>query len=145
MDCEAGLRIVYTPTMPFRASFGEEFKRFIKLRGKVCDGCDNFTIDLVNGKTKEIVFHCRPYIKKCLIVRDTFQNGKWANTEKPFECKPMPFVEGKDFELVIRCEGDSFSVLSKGKAICSYKRYLKGTEIDLLEVFGDIKLYEVQL
>ncbi|XP_051742914.1 galectin-5-like [Ctenopharyngodon idella] len=90
-----------------------------------------------------IAFHYKPRFDENVVVRNTFENGKWGDVEE--RSGPMPFKRGQQFLVTILCSCDHYKVFVNGEETHTYKhRFTKLGEIDVLEVGGDLELTFVQ-
>uniref|UniRef100_A0AAU7BBE0 Galectin n=1 Tax=Dyscophus guineti TaxID=111069 RepID=A0AAU7BBE0_9NEOB len=139
-----GYRIIYDPTLPFKAFMGTTFDngRYLIACGRVSNGADRFKIDLMNGKTGNIAFHFNPRFNQGAIVRNTCIQNSWGTEE--LELESMPFGPGDNFEVEIRNEGPCFGVYSNGEKIINYNHRLSACEIDTLVIAGDVVMNSVQ-
>ncbi|KAK9977174.1 hypothetical protein ABG768_018995 [Culter alburnus] len=90
-----------------------------------------------------IAFHYNPRFDTNMVVRNTFEDGKWRDMEE--QSGPMPFKRGQPFLVTIFCSRDHYKVFVNGEETHTFNhRFTKLGEIDVLKVSGDMELTFVQ-
>ncbi|XP_044124868.1 galectin-4-like [Bufo gargarizans] len=135
---------VYNPVMPFQAVFQKHFGRDGKIiiMGNIAYGADNFNVNLLNSRTRNIHLHINPRFREGAIVRNTKTIGNWGPEER--QMSYMPFYPGQSFQLEIRNEGGAFGIYSSGTKLFNYVHRLPFNQIDMIEVGGNVNLTFVQ-
>ncbi|XDV32140.1 hypothetical protein PO909_003023 [Leuciscus waleckii] len=89
-----------------------------------------------------IAFHYKSLFEENVVVRNTFENGKWGAEER---CGAVPFKRDQLFQVTISCNKEQFTVFVNGQQAHTYKhRFAKLEDIDVFEFFGDIQLFFVK-
>ncbi|XP_053330184.1 galectin-4-like isoform X2 [Spea bombifrons] len=140
----AGPVSIHNPPMPFMAALQGTFmqNRSIIIVGFVSYGADKFGVDLLNSATRDIYLHINPRFREGALVRNTKDRGNWGPEER--HVSYMPFTQGQSFQMEIRNEGGCFGVYVGGAKVFTYVHRLPVTQIDRIEVGGDVTLSYVQ-
>ncbi|XP_059370154.1 galectin-9-like [Carassius carassius] len=89
-----------------------------------------------------IALHYNPRFDESVVVRNTNQMEQWGAEERFGD---LPFQKGQPFQVTISCEPYHYNVFVNGKQAHTYKhRYTNLTDIDILEICGDLQLTLVQ-
>ncbi|RXN16915.1 galectin-9-like isoform X3 [Labeo rohita] len=89
-----------------------------------------------------IAFHYNPRFDENVVVRNTYQDGKWGKEELS---EPMPFKGGELLMITIICGPHQYEVFVNGEKAHTYKhRFTDLKEIDVLDIRGDVQLTVVQ-
>ncbi|KAK9977222.1 hypothetical protein ABG768_019043 [Culter alburnus] len=90
-----------------------------------------------------IAFHYNPRFDENVVVRNTFEDGKWRDKDE--RSGPMPFKRGQPFLVTIFCSHDHYKVFVNGEETHTFNhRFTELGEIDVLKVSGDMELTFVQ-
>ncbi|XP_043551501.1 galectin-8-like isoform X2 [Chiloscyllium plagiosum] len=118
--------------------------RTITLQGKVNRNPDRFAINLCVSDSTDIPLHLAPRFKEKAFVRNSFLYQSWGEEERKIDdC--FPFNPEAYFEIIIYCSSDCFKIAVNGEHLLEYKhRFTDLSKIDMLEVDGNIQLFEVQ-
>nr|ADO27855.1 galectin-9c [Ictalurus furcatus] len=115
--------------------------RNISIQGVVNPHASRFEINLrhKNG----IAFHYNPRFGENLVVRNTQTVGQWGSEERSGE---MPFHRGQNFQIILSCNPQHYNVFVNGNQVHTYiHRFTNLSEIDVLEVSGDLSLIDVNV
>ncbi|XP_069577035.1 galectin-4-like isoform X14 [Brachyistius frenatus] len=132
---------VYNPPVPYSTKIpgGMSPKRTIIIRGMVPYAADQISINFMVGRSRDIAFHMNPRVKTRVVVRNSMIGGKWGREEQ--ELSMSPFKEGQYFDMSIRCGNQKFKVYVNGQHLLDFVHRLQSfSEIDTLEIMGDVKL-----
>ncbi|XP_037366276.1 galectin-8 isoform X2 [Talpa occidentalis] len=132
-------------TLPFAARLNTSMGpgRTVVIKGEVNTNAKGFNVDLVSGKSKDIALHLNPRLNSKAFVRNSFLQESWGEEEKNITC--FPFSPGMYFEMIIYCDVREFKVAINGVHSLEYKhRFKELSDIDTLEINGDIHLLEVR-
>ncbi|XP_026137648.1 galectin-9-like [Carassius auratus] len=89
-----------------------------------------------------IALHYNPRFDESVVVRNSNQMEQWGAEERFGD---LPFQKGQPFQVTISCEPHHYNVFVNGKQAHTYKhRYTNLTDIDILEICGDLQLTFVQ-
>ncbi|CAH2314666.1 Xgalectin-iva [Pelobates cultripes] len=135
---------IHNPMMPFQSALQGTFlqNRNIVLAGVVSYGADKFAVNLLNSRTRNIYLHINPRFREGALVRNTQDRGTWGPEERHMSY--MPFSPGQNFQMEIRNEGACFGVYVNGTKVFTYVHRLPVTQIDMMEVSGDVTLSYAQ-
>ncbi|KPP68874.1 Galectin-9-like [Scleropages formosus] len=135
----------YTPgpayVVPYKCVLpgGMYHGRSITVQGVVSLGADRFAINL--RFNHGIAFHFNPRFKEGTVVCNTQLKEKWGPEERS---SGPPFGIGQPFTVIITCDISSYRVSVNGIQMFTYQhRYTALSEIDILEVTGDVSLTNV--
>ncbi|KAM9326431.1 galectin-4-like [Gastrophryne carolinensis] len=131
------------PPVPFKANMKTGFntRRCVQICGNVPKGAKRFEINFLKGSTGARIFHMRIDVehgKTWKIARNTHDNNSWGNEES--DMKHMPLGQGEGFQLEIKNEGKFFSVSTFGAKLFNYNHRLQSSEIDRIEILGNVCL-----
>ncbi|XP_054884721.1 galectin-6-like isoform X2 [Poeciliopsis prolifica] len=131
---------LYNPPVPFAALIpgGMYPKRTIIVRGLVPCGAKRMGFNLVVSRTQDIAFHMNPRVKEGVVVRNARTGGRWGNEER--ELSGSPFVEGQYFDMSIRCGNQRFKAFVNGQHLFDFFHRTNFSEIDKLEIDGDVQI-----
>ncbi|XP_037100499.1 galectin-8-like isoform X1 [Syngnathus acus] len=116
----------------------------IAIRGHANQGAERFAVNLCVGDGDDRALHLNPRFKKKMIVLNSFLSGCWGKEEH--QADVFPFGPGLYFEIIIRCDVDSFRVAVNGVHQLDYKyRVQRLTSITRLQVTGDLSLMDARL
>ncbi|XP_019751803.1 galectin-8 [Hippocampus comes] len=116
----------------------------IVIRGQVNQGAERFTVNLRVGDGDDTALHINPRFKQKMIVLNSFLSGSWGAEERRVDT--FPFAPGSYFEMIIRCDPDSFRVAVNGVHQLDYKyRVQHLLTITQLQVTGDLSLMDARL
>lgn len=114
-------------------------KRTLIIRGMVPYGADRMSINFMVSRCRDIVFHMNPRVREGVVVRNSMLGGSWGQEER--ELSMCPFMEGQYFDMSIRCGNQRFKVFVNGQFLFDFfHRFQSFSEIDLLEIEGDIQI-----
>ncbi|XP_077366520.1 galectin-8-like [Festucalex cinctus] len=116
----------------------------VVIRGRADQAAERFAVNLRVGDGDDIALHLNPRFKQHAIVLNSFLSGSWGAEERRTDV--FPFGPGLYFEMIIRCEADSFRVAVNGVHQLDYKcrvRDLAG--VTRLHVTGDLTLMDARL
>ncbi|XP_007954423.1 galectin-8 [Orycteropus afer afer] len=132
-------------TLPFAARLNSSMgpERTVVIKGEVNTNAKGFNVDLVAGKSRDIALHLNPRLNVKAFVRNSFLRESWGEEERNITC--FPFSPGMYFEMIIYCDVKEFKVAINGVHSLEYKhRFKELSNIDTLEIDGDINLLEVR-
>ncbi|XP_037677628.1 galectin-8 isoform X1 [Choloepus didactylus] len=132
-------------TLPFVARLNSSMGpgRTVVIKGEVNTNAKGFNVDLIAGTSKDIALHLNPRLNIKAFVRNSFLQDSWGEEEKNITC--FPFSPGMYFEMIIYCDVKEFMVAVNGVHSLEYKhRFKRLSNIDTLEIDGDINLLEVR-
>ncbi|XP_036393396.1 galectin-4-like [Megalops cyprinoides] len=132
---------IYNPCVPYSNMIpgGMMLKRTIIIRGMVPYGANRFAINFMASGSRDIAFHFNPRIMEGLVVRNCYMGGSWGEEDR--ELNFNPFQEGQYFDISVRCGSERFKVFVNGQHVCDfYHRFQPFTQIDMLEIEGDVQL-----
>ncbi|XP_013880598.1 galectin-4 [Austrofundulus limnaeus] len=131
---------VYDPPLPYRNMIpgGMNPKRTIIIRGLVPYGAKSMGINFVVSRSQDIAFHINPRVKEGVVVRNNCSGGKWGSEER--EINMNPFQEGQYFDMSIRCGNQRFKVFVNGLHLFDFSHRTSFSDIDWLEVDGDVQI-----
>ncbi|XP_032739000.1 galectin-8 isoform X2 [Lontra canadensis] len=132
-------------TLPFTARLNSSMGpgRTVFIKGEVNKTAKGFNVNLVSGKSKDIALHLNPRLNIKAFVRNSFLHEAWGEEERNITC--FPFSPGMYFEMIIYCDAREFKVAVNGVHSLEYKhRFKELSDIDTLEIDGDIHLLEVR-
>ncbi|XP_014644445.1 PREDICTED: galectin-8 isoform X2 [Ceratotherium simum simum] len=132
-------------TLPFVARLNSSMGpgRTVVIKGEVNTNAKGFNIDLKSGKSKDIALHLNPRLNTKAFVRNSFLQESWGEEER--NITSFPFSPGMYFEMIIYCDVREFKVAVNGVHSLEYKhRFKELSNIDMLEIDGDIHLLEVR-
>ncbi|XP_051909606.1 galectin-8-like [Hippocampus zosterae] len=116
----------------------------IAIRGQVNQGAERFTVNLRVGDGDDTALHINPRFKHKTIVLNSFLSGSWGAEER--RADTFPFAPGAYFEMIIRCDADSFRVAVNGVHQLDYKyRVQHLLTITRLQVTGDLSLMDARM
>ncbi|XP_069577039.1 galectin-4-like isoform X18 [Brachyistius frenatus] len=144
-------------------------KRTIIIRGMVPYAADQISINFMVGRSRDIAFHMNPRVKTRVVVRNSMIGGKWGREEQELSMSPFKegqyfdvsksVTQSFDVILVdcdvssvltlhvcvsqmsIRCGNQKFKVYVNGQHLLDFVHRLQSfSEIDTLEIMGDVKL-----
>lgn len=117
--------------------------RTVVIKGEVNTNAKGFHVDLISGKSKDIALHLNPRLNAKAFVRNSFLQEAWGEEERNITC--FPFSPGMYFEMIIYCDVREFKVAINGVHSLEYKhRFRELSDIDMLEIDGDLHLLEVR-
>ncbi|XP_019602528.1 galectin-8 isoform X5 [Rhinolophus sinicus] len=132
-------------TLPFVARLNSPMGagRTVVVKGEVNRNAKGFNVDLLSGKSKDIALHLNPRLNAKAFVRNSFIQESWGEEERNITC--FPFSPGMYFEMIIYCDVKEFKVAINGVHSLEYRhRFKELTNIDTVEIDGDIHLLEVR-
>ncbi|MED6279951.1 hypothetical protein CHARACLAT_005955 [Characodon lateralis] len=113
-------------------------KRTIIIRGMIPHGANRMGFNLVVSRSRDIAFHMNPRVKEGAVVRNTRTDGKWGKEDR--ELSMNPFMEGQYFDMSIRCGNQRFKVFVNGQHLFDFSHRMSFSEIDKLEIEGDVQI-----
>ncbi|XP_017346983.1 galectin-9 isoform X2 [Ictalurus punctatus] len=115
--------------------------RNISIQGVVNAHASRFEINLRHRNG--IAFHYNPRFDENLVVRNTQTAWQWGSEERSGE---IPFHRGQNFQIIISCNPQHYNVFVNGNQVHTYiHRFTNLSEIDVLEVSGDLSLIDVNV
>uniref|UniRef100_A0A8D0L7S1 Galectin n=1 Tax=Sphenodon punctatus TaxID=8508 RepID=A0A8D0L7S1_SPHPU len=132
------------PAVPFQAAIPGHFSqpRKITIVGNVPSNSDRFNVNLKNTMTGNIMLHINPRLKEGVLVRNTLTNGSWGSEER--QIYSMPFSFGQAFQMEISSVKNCYRVLVNGLHVFDYTHRIPASQVDQLEITGDVTLSCVQ-
>ncbi|CAL8283953.1 unnamed protein product [Lota lota] len=108
----------------------------ITIVGEPIDGDGRFSVNFMKGS--DLVFHFNPRMPEQTIVRNSYLGGSWGTEE----CDGgFPFAPGRQFELKILVEVDSFKVAVDSTHVLEFQHRMGGLEeVTLVQISGDLQL-----
>uniref|UniRef100_A0A3P9PY19 Galectin n=1 Tax=Poecilia reticulata TaxID=8081 RepID=A0A3P9PY19_POERE len=110
-------------------------KRTVVIRGSVPHGAQS--------RTRDVAFHMNPRVKEGVVVRNARTGGQWGSEER--QLSASPFAEGQYFDVSIRCGSQRFEVFVNEQHLFDFFHRTNFSEIDKLEIDGDVQISYVQL
>ncbi|XP_016527158.1 galectin-4 isoform X8 [Poecilia formosa] len=131
---------VYNPPVPFSTWIpgGMLPKRTIIIRGSVPHGAQRMGFNLVVSRTRDVAFHMNPRVQEGVVVRNAQTGGQWGSEER--QLSGSPFAEGQYFDMSIRCGNQRFKVFVNGQHLFDFFHRTNFSEIDKLEIDGDVQI-----
>ncbi|KAJ8366843.1 hypothetical protein AAFF_G00338970 [Aldrovandia affinis] len=132
---------IYNPCVPYSVMIpgGMTWKKTIIIRGMVPYGANRIAINFLVSGRRDIAFHLSVRVGEGLVVRNGCLGGSWGAEER--ELNFNPFQEGQCFDISVRCGNRKFKVFVNGQHMCDFfHRFEPFTEIDMLEIEGDVQL-----
>ncbi|XP_026571217.1 galectin-4-like [Pseudonaja textilis] len=135
---------VCNPATPFNAILSGRFFPFckIKIMGSIPYSADRFHVNLKNLLLGNIALHVNPRFKEGALVRNSFINGAWGSEERNVAF--LPFCPGQAFQLEITYLENCYQVLVNGQLKFEYVHRIPPSQVDQLEIDGDVILSCVQ-
>ncbi|XP_029140743.1 galectin-4-like [Protobothrops mucrosquamatus] len=135
---------VYNPTTPFCAPLLGRFFPSCKIiiMGTIPYSADRFHVNLKNILMGNIALHVNPRFKEGALVRNSFINGCWGSEERNIAF--LPFCPGQSFQLEITYLQNCYEVMVNGQLKFEYYHRIPASQVDQLEIAGDVKLSCVQ-
>ncbi|XP_017346981.1 galectin-9 isoform X1 [Ictalurus punctatus] len=141
----------YGPSFATQANYSVPYKtningglwpgRNISIQGVVNAHASRFEINLRHRNG--IAFHYNPRFDENLVVRNTQTAWQWGSEERSGE---IPFHRGQNFQIIISCNPQHYNVFVNGNQVHTYiHRFTNLSEIDVLEVSGDLSLIDVNV
>lgn len=144
-------------TMPFYGRIPDEKKLInghaIRIEGRVLLMPQSFTVTLQRGHriwplpTISLLFSpsftriSRAKVGKAIITRSAYINGVWVNREvSNYHTNLGP---GKAFVIIIVCMKNRYDVYVNNKLLLGFKHQMNPAEIDMINIRGDVKLWNV--
>uniref|UniRef100_A0A3P9PY08 Galectin n=1 Tax=Poecilia reticulata TaxID=8081 RepID=A0A3P9PY08_POERE len=133
----ASLNLLPSQPVPFSARIpgGMLPKRTVVIRGSVPHGAQS--------RTRDVAFHMNPRVKEGVVVRNARTGGQWGSEER--QLSASPFAEGQYFDVSIRCGSQRFEVFVNEQHLFDFFHRTNFSEIDKLEIDGDVQISYVQL
>uniref|UniRef100_A0A3P9PY15 Galectin n=1 Tax=Poecilia reticulata TaxID=8081 RepID=A0A3P9PY15_POERE len=78
-----------------------------------------------------------------VVVRNARTGGQWGSEER--QLSASPFAEGQYFDVSIRCGSQRFEVFVNEQHLFDFFHRTNFSEIDKLEIDGDVQISYVQL
>uniref|UniRef100_A0A670ZY90 Galectin n=1 Tax=Pseudonaja textilis TaxID=8673 RepID=A0A670ZY90_PSETE len=101
-----------------------------------------FHVNLKNLLLGNIALHVNPRFKEGALVRNSFINGAWGSEERNVAF--LPFCPGQAFQLEITYLENCYQVLVNGQLKFEYVHRIPPSQVDQLEIDGDVILSCVQ-
>ncbi|XP_023223799.1 galectin-4-like isoform X1 [Centruroides sculpturatus] len=119
--------------------------KMIMISGSVNHGANRFHIDFSRGNTRhdcDIALHFNPRFEQRVVVRNSYENGRWQNEE--IEPYSLPFTVGKDFVILFLVEQNHFKIAVNGRHYTEFKHRLPYQTIDKLNIEGSVKISRIE-
>lgn len=100
-----------------------------------------FHINLLK-KNGDIALHLNPRFDEKVILRNSLINNEWGNEEREGK---IVLEKGIGFDLVVKNEEYAFQIFFNGERFASYAHRLEPTEINGLQIGGDVEITGIQL
>lgn len=141
------MEVIENPPMPYwgRIPGGLEVGKTIQISGYANHGAHKFNIDFARGNNREvseIALHFNPRFDQRVVVRNSYQNGRWENEERAPHT--FPFFAGKDFDVLFLVEATHFKVAVNGRHYIEFRHRLPIRTIDKLNIEGNIKIKRIE-
>ncbi|XP_058051949.1 galectin-9-like [Ahaetulla prasina] len=135
---------VCNPATPFNTALSGRFFPFSKITvmGSIPYSADRFHVNLKNILTGNIALHINPRFKQGVLVRNSFISGTWGSEERNIAY--LPFCPGQAFQLEITYLQNCYQVLLNGQLNFEYYHRIPPSQVDQLEIAGDVTLSCVQ-
>uniref|UniRef100_A0A8B9GUA3 Galectin n=1 Tax=Astyanax mexicanus TaxID=7994 RepID=A0A8B9GUA3_ASTMX len=91
-----------------------------------------FCINFVVGGSRDIAFHINPRIREGIVIRNSLIGGCWGDEER--DCDFNPFLEGHNNV------SKKFKVYANGQHLCTFYHRSPYSQINMLEVQGDVQV-----
>ncbi|XP_034024487.1 galectin-4-like isoform X2 [Thalassophryne amazonica] len=131
---------IYNPPIPYSNMIpgGMFVKRTIIIRGMVSYGAERFSVNFLVSESWNKALHINPRLRQGIVVRNSMIDGSWGQEER--ELMNNPFMEGQYFDMSIRCGNQRFKVFVNGQHLFDFFHRLPFTQIDMLEIDGDVQI-----
>ncbi|XP_061575868.1 galectin-4-like isoform X2 [Cololabis saira] len=131
---------VYSPPVPYSGMIqgGMSPKRTIIVRGVMPYGADRMTVNFKVSRSGDIALHMNPRVKERAVVRNSLTDGRWGTEER--QLSTNPFMEGLYFDMSVRCGNQRFKVFVNGQHLFDFVHRMSFSEIDTLEIRGDVQI-----
>uniref|UniRef100_A0A3B3XR22 Galectin n=1 Tax=Poecilia mexicana TaxID=48701 RepID=A0A3B3XR22_9TELE len=106
-------------------------KRTIIIRGSVPHGAQRMGFNLVVSRTRDVAFHMNPRVQEGVVVRNAQTGGQWGSEERQLSGSPF---------MSIRCGNQRFKVFVNGQHLFDFFHRTNFSEIDKLEIDGDVQI-----
>uniref|UniRef100_A0A3B3V7P5 Galectin n=1 Tax=Poecilia latipinna TaxID=48699 RepID=A0A3B3V7P5_9TELE len=113
-------------------------KRTVIIRGSVPHGAQRMGFNLVVSRTRDVAIHMNPRVQEGVVVRNAQTGGQWGSEER--QLSGSPFAEGQYFDMSIRCGNQRFKVFVNGQHLFDFFHRTNFSEIDKLEIDGDVQI-----
>ncbi|XP_062873443.1 galectin-9-like [Trichomycterus rosablanca] len=139
------------PSLPAPASLNVPYQttingglrpgKYISVQGVINPQADRIRINL--SHKNGTAFHYNPRFDQNVVVCNNKTMEQWGLEEISSD---MPFHKGQNFQVVIACNPEHYSVFVNGQQVQTFKhRFTQLEEIDFLEVAGDLSLSSVDI
>ncbi|KAJ8280295.1 hypothetical protein GJAV_G00052870 [Gymnothorax javanicus] len=131
---------IYNPAVPYTGVIesGMTVKKTIIITGSVTAEANSFSCSFMTG-SGDIAFLLNPRITEAVVVRNSCLGGSWGEEERDSDYNP--FERDAQFEMLIRCGNNKFSVFVNGQLLCYFThRHQPVTDINKVEIAGDVQL-----
>uniref|UniRef100_A0A667Y658 Galectin n=1 Tax=Myripristis murdjan TaxID=586833 RepID=A0A667Y658_9TELE len=129
----------HLPPVPYSSMIpgGVSPKRTIIIRGMVPYGADRLSVNFLVSRSRDIAFHLNPRLGEGVVVRNSMTGGRWVAPITMHPCTMIVFVS----QMSIRCGNQKFKVFVNGQHLLNFfHRHQPFTEVDMLEIEGDVQI-----
>uniref|UniRef100_A0A3B3TQM6 Galectin n=1 Tax=Poecilia latipinna TaxID=48699 RepID=A0A3B3TQM6_9TELE len=106
-------------------------KRTVIIRGSVPHGAQRMGFNLVVSRTRDVAIHMNPRVQEGVVVRNAQTGGQWGSEERQLSGSPF---------MSIRCGNQRFKVFVNGQHLFDFFHRTNFSEIDKLEIDGDVQI-----
>ncbi|XP_021181092.3 galectin-7 [Helicoverpa armigera] len=113
----------------------------VRLQGNIPPDAQRFSINLQCGPRtdiqEQVALHVNPRFNDMNVVRNQYAGGEWGREENS---GGMPLSKDADFETVIECNEQAFTVSFNGKHFCEFAHRMPYHRATHVMVDGDVSL-----
>lgn len=137
---------IYNPSLPFHQRFSEGLRPgfMVYISGRLTQSPDRFNIDFLSEspKDRDIAFHVSARMKDSLVVRNSYQRGRWAEEER--QIPHFPFYAGVNFDLIIRVETTRYMMAVNGQHFIQFEHRFPPNFVNGMAISGDAVIASVR-
>jgi len=137
-----GPQPIYNPQMPYHGHIPGGFHpgKSISISGMPRHGAERFTVNLEHDHSTipmhmDIRFH-----EGNVVVCNSKRHGNWENEERSYN---LPFGPGVQFDMVIRCEHNNYSIFCNGQNLKTFNHRFPPHEVKALSVKGEANVHSI--
>jgi hypothetical protein len=112
----------------------------VNVQGSIPHTSNGFSINLSNGPTAvgtcDIALHFNPRINENVVVKNSFQNGRWGAEDRGG--MGMPFRKGQSFDCVILVRHDKYMVAVNGQHFTEFGHRSPKERVTNVIIGGDV-------
>ncbi|KAM9354637.1 galectin-8-like [Pholidichthys leucotaenia] len=141
VSCSGDLGVPFTAPLDKGLNTG----RSIVIKAEIDRNAQRFCVNLRSSISSDIALHLNPHLKKAVFVRNSFLCECWGPEETRLD-SCFPFTAGQYFEMIVLSNPQHFRVAVNGLHLLDYKHRVQDlSQVDQLEIKGDVKLLDVQI